>query len=204
MIRTTAAVASLAACTVTSIASAQIFQPDSATATSTFSSLYDIGNTIDGSGLPVNFTPSSSHANYAVNNHWTTTSGALAADNAKASFFFDSPVTIGTFHMWNHRSNVIAADPGYAVTRFDLRIFDADNNELFALLNQTATPNVAIAQSFAFLPVANASRVDFRVRANNGSTQYTGLAEVAFEAIPTPGTAALLGMAGLIVGRRRR
>lgn len=194
----------LCSCALASVASAQLFQPDSATATSTFSASYDIGNTIDGSGLPANFTPADAHANYAVNNHWTTASGALGANNAAASFFFTSPVTIGTFHMWNHRSNVIAADPGYAVTRFDLRLFDSSNNEIFSLLNQTATPNVAIAQSYLFAPVANVSRVDFRVLANNGSTQYTGLAEVAFEAVPTPGALALMGLGGLLAARRRR
>lgn len=187
-----------------SVASAQLFQPDSATATSEFSGSYLIDNVIDGSGLPANFTPADAHANYAINNHWTTVSGALAADNAKASFLFNSPVTIGTFHMWNHRSNGVASDPGYAVTSFDLRLFDSSNNELYSLLNQSATPNVAIAQSFLFAPVANVSRVDFRIITNNGSPRYTGLAEVAFEAVPTPGALALMGFGGLLAARRRR
>lgn len=201
MIRT---VTLLAVAASASIASAQLFQPDSATATSEFSGAYDIGNTIDGSGLPAGFTPASIHATYVTNNHWTTQAGALALDNAKASFFFDSPVTIGTFHMWNHLSNGVASDPGYAVTRFNLRLFDSANNELFSLLNQSATPNVAIAQSFLFAPVANVSRVDFRVLANNGSNNYTGLAEVAFESVPTPGALALMGFGGLLAARRRR
>ncbi len=185
-------------------ASAQLFQPDSATATSTFSALYSILNTINGSGMPANFTPASAHANYAINNHWTTAAGALNQNNAAASFFFNQPVTIGTFHMWNHRSNGIAADPGYAVTLFNLRLFDANNNELFQLLNQPALPNIAIAQSYVFTPVANVSRVDFRILANNGSPNYTGLAEVAFESIPSPGAMTLLGFVGLAACRRRR
>lgn len=187
-----------------SIASAQLFQPDSATATSEFNGSYDIGNVIDGSGLPANFTPADVHATYVQNNHWTTRAGALANNNAAASFFFNSPVTIGTFHMWNHLSNGVAADPGYAVTRFDMRLFDSANNELFSLLNQSATPNVFIAQSFLFAPVANVSRVDFRILANNGSNNYTGLAEVAFESVPTPGALALMGFGGLFAARRRR
>ena len=194
----------LVAGALTSVASAQLFQPNSATATSEFSASYDILNTIDGSGLPVNFTPASVHATYAVNNHWTTRPGALGNNNAAASFFFTAPVTIGTFHMWNHLSNGVAADPGYAVTRFDMRLFDSSNNELFALLNQSAVPNVFTAQSFTFSPVANVSRIDFRVLANNGSPNYTGLAEVAFESIPSPGALALLGLGGLVATRRRR
>lgn len=194
----------LCSCALASVASAQLFQPDSATATSEFSGSYLIDNVIDGSGLPAGFTPASVHSTYVQNNHWTTASGALANDNAKASFFFTSPVTIGTFHMWNHLSNGVAADPGYAVTSFDLRLFDSANNELFSLLNQSATPNVAIAQSYLFAPVANVSRVDFRIITNNGSTRYTGLAEVAFEAVPTPGALALMGFGGLLAARRRR
>jgi MYXO-CTERM domain-containing protein len=194
----------LCSCALASVASAQLFQPTSATATSEFSASYDIGNVIDGSGLPANFTPASVHGTYNVNNHWTTAPGALNQNNAAASFFFSDPVTIGTFHMWNHLSNGVAADPGYAVTRFNLRLFDSANNELFALLNQSATPNVFIAQSFLFAPVANVSRVDFRILANNGSNNYTGLAEVAFEAVPTPGALALMGFGGLLAARRRR
>jgi hypothetical protein len=92
MIRTNSASAALAATVVSAtwIGSAMgaMVRPDSATAGSTFSGLYDIGNAIDGSGLPVGFTPADAHADYAVNNHWTTTSGAVQAGTAWASFFF--------------------------------------------------------------------------------------------------------------------
>jgi hypothetical protein len=164
-------------------ASAEIFQPDGATAGSEFSSLYDIGNTRDGSGLPPRFTIFSPHATYTTNNHWTTKAGALQAGTAWASFTFTSERTIGTFHMWNHRSNGIAADPGYAVTLFDLKMYDVAGVLLFELLNQAAAPNVLEAQSFCFEPVDGVRRVDFIIRANNGSPNYTGLAEVAFDSL---------------------
>lgn len=193
-----AAVAALA-----SVASAQLFQPNTATATSEFSSSYDIMQTIDGSGLPIGFTPASVHAVYAPGNHWTTASGALGANNAAASFFFNSPVTIGTFHMWNHRSDGVASDPGYAVTRFDLRLFNSGGTELFALTNQTAVPGILNAQSFLFPAVTDVSRVDFRIVANNGSPRYTGLGEVAFESVPAPGVLSV-GMGMLLAATRRR
>jgi hypothetical protein len=171
----------VAVCVCTAgIAHADTFQPDGATAGSEFSSLYDIGNTRDGSGLPVGFTIFSLHGNYAVNNHWTTKSGALQAGTAWASFTFNADRTIGTFHLWNHRSNNIASDPGYAVTLFELRMFDANDQLLFVLPNQPALPNTAAAQHFCWAPVAGVRRVDFKILANNGSPQYTGLAEVAF------------------------
>lgn len=166
-----------------SVASAQIFQPDGATAGSEYSGLYDIGNTRDGSGLPLGFSIFSPHATYAVNNHWTTKAGALEAGTAWASYTFKSDRTVGTFHMWNHRSNGVASDPGYAVTLFDMRMYDGRGTLLFELLNQPAAPNVAAAQSFCFDPVVGVRRVDIVILDNNGSPNYTGLAEVAFDSL---------------------
>ncbi|MBL9149328.1 MAG: dockerin type I repeat-containing protein [Phycisphaerae bacterium] len=156
------------------------FRPDAATAGSEFSGLYDIGNAIDGSGLPARWTIFSLHANYTTNNHWTTKAGALQAGNAWASFTFNTDRTVGTFHLWNHRSNGIASDPGYAVTLFELRMYDAANELLFVLPNQTALPNLAEAQHFCWEPVSGVRRVDLKIIQNNGSPNYTGVAEVAF------------------------
>lgn len=184
-------------------AQAQIFQPDSAVAGSEFSGSYDIGNAIDGSGLPPGFDATSVHATYAANNHWTTRAGALAAGNAWATFSFDEPVTIGTFLMWNHLSNGVASDPGYAITRFTLELMDSDSNVLHSLVDVTAVPNVHTAQSFVMPITGGVSSVKLTILANNGSPNYTGLAEVAFSAVPAPGALALLGI-GAIVSRRRR
>ncbi len=186
------------------VASAQIFQPDSATAGSEFSSSYDIGNAIDGSGLPAGFGITDEHATYVQNNHWTTRSGAIGAGTAWADFSFDSPQTIGAFYMWNHRSDGVAADPGYAITTFNLELFDDLDNPLGSLMNQSATPNVLVAQDYLFAPIDDVSRVRLTILANNGSPQYTGLAEVAFAAVPAPGTLALAALGGLATVRRRR
>lgn len=186
------------------VASAQIFQPDSATAGSEFSSAYDIGNAIDGSGLPGGFGITDEHATYVQNNHWTTRSGALGAGNAWADFSFDTPQTIGAFYMWNHRSDGVASDPGYAITTFNLELFDDMDNPLGSLMNQSATPNVLVAQDYLFTPIDDVSRVRLTILANNGSSQYTGLAEVAFAAVPAPGTVALAAIGGLASVRRRR
>ncbi|HYF15708.1 MAG TPA: hypothetical protein VD971_11625 [Phycisphaerales bacterium] len=186
-----------------SAASASLIRPDSATATSTFSGLYDIGNTIDGSGLPANFTPADAHATYTTNNHWTTANGDTIGESA--TFYFNTPQTLGVFHMWNHRSNGIAANPHYEVTLFDLILRDSASNVLLSLTNVVAQPDVAVAQNFSFAQTANVSSVQLVVRAtaNNNSSPYTGLAEVAFS-VPAPGAAALLALAGLTAARRRR
>lgn len=188
-----------------SVAQAQLFQPDGATASSEFSSSYDVLQAIDGSGLPLNFTPNSVHATYAVGNHWTTVARDLHNDgNAWANFLFNTDRTIGTFHLWNHLSNGVAADPGYAVTLFDLRFFDAADTEIGSMIGLTAQPNVSIAQSYAFAPIDGVRRVQFTIRANNGSPNYTGVGEVAFESVPAPASAGLLAFAAMAAGRRRR
>ncbi len=192
----------------TGLASAQLVIPSSATASSTFSSLYDIANAIDGSGLPVGFTLDDLHDTYVGNNHWTTRNGAIAAGTANATFFFDTPQTIAQFHLWNHQSNGVASNDFYAVTQFDLRFFDADNNLLGEVLDVAALGGVGLSavQSFALPSFVGVSSVFFSIDANSApanhaGVNYTGVAEVAFNASPVPevGRSALmaLGLLGL-------
>jgi hypothetical protein len=167
-----------------SAASAQFFRPNSATATSEFSASYDIGNAIDGSGLPANFGPNDAHATYTTNNHWTTRANQTIGQSATFTFAAARPV--GGFYMWNHRSNGIASNSFYAVTRFDLVFRDGPGGTgtvLQSLNGLTALGNIAAAQTFAFPVVANVRSVQFIVRAtaNNNSSPYTGLAEVGFD-----------------------
>lgn len=193
---------------VGSVAQAQLFQPDSATADSEFSGSYDIGNAIDGSGLPSGFGPSDVHATYVQNNHWTTQSNAINAGTANAYFFFDNEVTIGTFHMWNHRSDGVASNSNYHVTLFDLILKDAGGNTLFMLDDMVGDPESYLtgAESFTFAPVSGVREVEFRIlaNANDNNGSYTGVGEVAFEAVPEPATMTLLGLGGLALLRKRK
>ncbi len=168
--------------TVAQFATAQLIRPDSATATSTFNSSYVIANAINGSGLPANFTTADAHATYAVNNHWTTAFGQTIGQSA--TFNFTTPKTIGAFHLWAHRSNGVASNPYYVATRFDLVFRDSAGTVLSTVTNIPGTPGVAVAQTKFFDQVLNVSSIQYIVRetANNNSSPYTGLAEVAFEA----------------------
>ncbi|MCC5824427.1 MAG: hypothetical protein LAT64_14550 [Phycisphaerales bacterium] len=154
----------------------QLFQPDSAVASSEFSSSYLIGNTIDGSGLPGVWSFNTPHATYVQNNHWTTQFGAV---DPNATFFFDEPKTIRQFFLWNHRSNGVAADPNYAVKRFTLTFFDGDGEVLATVEDLPAEQNVARAQLYAFEVVEGVRSVRVDILENYGSP-YKGFAEVAF------------------------
>ena len=164
------------------LATAQLIRPDSATATSEFSSLYVIANAINGSGLPAGFTPASAHGTYVGGNHWTTRAGQTIGQSA--TFNFAAPRTIGAFHMWGHRSNGVASNPYYAVTRFDLVMRDGGGSVLATYANLTGLPNIESAQTYPLNVVEGVRSVQFIVRAtlNNNVSPYTGLAEVAFEA----------------------
>jgi hypothetical protein len=154
----------------------QLFQPDSAVASSTFSGSYDIGNTIDGSGLPAVFSFNTPHGTYVQNNHWTTRSNPT---NPNATFSFDEAKTIRQFFLWNHRSNGVAADPNYAVKRFTLTFFDADGTEIGSVEDLPAQQNVARAQLYRFDAFEGVRSVRVDILENYGS-QYWGFAEVAF------------------------
>jgi hypothetical protein len=193
-------------------AGAQLIRPTSATAGSEFSSLYDIGNAIDGSGLPPSFDLSSLHSNYVINNHWTTAGGAISAGTAFATFFFDQPQSLGQFHLWNHRSNNIANNAFYAVTQFDLVFRDASSNTIFELNDVPAVGGLGIGavQTFAFNEVTGVSSVVFRIDRDSSpsgtSGPFTGVAEVAFGApIPEPSTWLLMALgAGVLLAKRRQ
>ena len=159
--------------------SSDFFQPDSAEASSEWSSSYRVAYTIDGSGMPPNFGPDDAHEKYSSNNHWTTEDDDI--EGAWARYFFDEPRTIDTFLMWNHRSTRPPAySEGYAVTLFDLEFFDAEGQLVGRLTDQTAVGDTKTAQVYTFEPMHQVSSVLFTIRENDGERRVTGLAEVGF------------------------
>ncbi|MEM7754739.1 MAG: hypothetical protein AAF297_03785 [Planctomycetota bacterium] len=187
---------------IAGFAAGGIITPDSAVASSEFSGSYLIGNTIDGSGLSAGDVASATHANYIQGNHWTTRAGEQV--DATATFFFDDAQTVGQFLLWNHRSNVIAADPLYAVRTFDLELFDAAGDSLRLLRGLSAERDVDTAQVYTFGLVDGVRSATITIRENHGSGLYTGFAEARFSSVPAPGALAGLGLCGLFAAGRRR
>ena len=188
-----------------------LVQPDTAVASTEFTAGFDgrAVHTIDGSGLPAGFGPTDAHAAYAGGNHWTTASGTTPTTQF-ITWGFATPQILDTIYIWNHQSTVPpATNAGYDVTLFDLTLVDATNTVLLTLNDVALAPDIATGQAFSFDgAIAGVSSVRFDVEAVQSSPTFTGLAEVAFNAVvPEPSSLALSSIgvaAGLAIMWRRR
>ena len=192
---------------------AAFVQPDTASASSFHSAPYVAENTINGSGLSGAADETSTHAPYSSasgGNHWTTAGGT--ATDADITWGFSSAQTLYGMYVWNHQSNGgLASNPNYDVTLFDLTVFDSGLNVLLSLNDVSLAPDTATAQFFDFGgALNNVSSVLFEIEAIQGSSPFTGLAEVGFEteaiAVSSPATLSLIATAafGLLLRSRRR
>ncbi|QJE98512.1 hypothetical protein [Luteolibacter luteus] len=200
----------LALATFPSAHAAVMIVPDSIHEVSSFfSPEYKPQNTINGSGLPGDYSASSIHAAYSNTgggNHWTSAADTQPLDQF-ITFAFNTAQDLTSFVMWNHQSNGgISTNSGYDVTLFDLTFYAADGTTvLFTLNDLAAQPDTASGQVFNFSVVEGVSLVRFDIEGVQGSNDYTGLGEVAFMAVPEPGAAMLgvMALAGSVMRRRR-
>jgi len=195
-------------------ASAGFIQADTAVASTEFSGHFRATNTIDGSGLS-SLSATATHATYVRGNHWTTAANDTGnVLNAWIEWGFNTAQNLDKIHIWNHRSNNIAANDGYEPILFDLLVKDASNNVLLSWDNVALAPDTNLAQTFNFgstLVGVKSVRFDVEQIQSTGDRRYTGLAEVGFNsgmnAVPEPATLAMWGLAGgigLVIARRRR
>jgi hypothetical protein len=222
--RTMLKYAFIAACvTAPLVAQAAVVKPDTARASSEFSATYRAENTINGTGLTGDGTDvTEAHAPYsnayeakvdAFGNHWTTRGSAIL--DQWIVWAFDTPTLLGGIYIWNHESGGgLASNSGYEPTLFDLELFDANGNSLFRLDDEMLEPDNTFAQAFSFGDHYLVTEARFDVEAVQSSTNYTGLAEVAFDTeviggttvVPVPAALPLLatGLAALGAVRLRR
>ena len=167
------------------VADGSFIQPDTAVASSEFSSSFQATYTIDGSGLSDPLLGSNAiHDPYSYDNHWTSARGTAPRDQL-IDWGFNTPQNLDEIYIWNHQSTPgFANNPGYDVTLFDLTLFDAADNILLTLDDVALQPDTNAAQTFSFgQTVANVSRVRFEIEDVQSSTNYTGLAEVGFRGV---------------------
>lgn len=195
------ALALLSLCTP---AHAAIIQPNTAVASTFFSSDYAATNTINGSGLtgPVGTLPThAAYSNASGGNHWTTANSNPL--DAFITWGFSSPQTLDTIYLWNHQSNGIAANPNYDVGNFALTFLDS-SSAVIGTYSGTLAFDSNAAQAFNFGTLAGVSSVRFDVNSVQGTTNFTGLAEVAFNTATinpnnAPDAASTAGLLGLSV-----
>ncbi len=182
---------------MSSISQAALIIPDSASASTEFVGFEAI-HTINGSGLPVGYDETSVHGSYTTQNHWTTLSGDVVG--AHIDWGFIDPQDLATIFIWTSRR------AGYEPTSFNLTLFDSLDDELLSLSNVALQPDTEFAQEFYFGSlVEGVSRVRFEVLATQDpTTNFTGLAEVAFSQIPEPSLPLLAAFGIALLGVRRR
>lgn len=171
-------VSSFALLVLFAVAKAAVVQPNTATASSSFSSPdYVPANTINGSGLQgaVGTLPNhDAYSNVGSGNHWTTSAAGDVLDNW-IQWGFSSAQTLDTIYLWNHQSNGgLANNPGYDVGNFSLTFLDAGLTPI-GNYSGTLAFDSAAAQSFNFGTLSGISFVQFDVNSvQNVSTPYTG------------------------------
>ena len=158
---------------------------DTASASSEFSGSYIAENTINGTGLSTTGDPTASHGIYLRGNHWTTARGGV--DGAFIEWGNPAPDRLGGLYIWNHRSTTsagggVANNTNYEPTLFDLEFRDASDTVLRSFTDQSIAPDTDLAQAFTMTSIlAGVSTVKFTVKQVQGTTPFTGLAEVLFD-----------------------
>lgn len=184
----------------------KILSPVAATTSSYNSTFYDIGNTIDQSGLSIGFTSGVDdfdayfahdprHATLAMNNEWFTSTGVISAT---ISYDLGDTFTVDRFAIWNEEAA--------GVGQFDL-LSSVDGVNFASVLTSVAPtdhPNINYpADIYLFTPVnARYFRLDVSdcPQPNGSGAQLCAIGEVAFDGVaylpapsPVPGPFSILG-----------
>ena len=208
-----ATAALLTGCVGTS-ASAGIIQPVAATTTAGNLSGRPIENTIDGSGLTDPGTPGNilddTHSVNTNSDLWLSQNG----NGSGITFVFDlgGTYTVDGVHLWNISYTSGAVNRGLKTVDVTFStdgglnyntLVAASEYDDFGNFAMSSTTGPGVAETKTFTPVAGVTHIKFTDSTNHGAS-YTGFGEIRFNAVPEPGSLALMGLGGLCLLKRRR
>ena len=174
---------------------------------------YDIGNTIDGSGLSIH-NETGTMDGLTINQNTGTAFYSSGQNFGSVEFSFNSSTNIDTFYLWQP----IHFNYQYSTTRgvkdFTLEFFDGANSlgltSLFTATKYEINQGIYGAESFSGFSFLNVTSVILDVKSNWGDSTYWSMHEVGFNQVtsevPEPSTLAIfaLGMIGLASRRFKK
>ncbi len=192
------------------IAAVGFIYHDSATTTDgEFNSNFPIGN-LKNSGHTSGSDQENANAfneSYATSQTGTTYPVTITLDFAEA-------VDLTKFYLWNHSNNGGAGAPANGVGDFTLTFYDGaggGGSQIGAVFTDTASAAPATglysSEEFDFATYFGVRSVEFTILNKQGgsTSSWVAVRELGFEAIPEPGSLALLGLGlGSFLLRRRR
>ena len=205
-----AALAGLALTASTSSAAVTFANIDTAVASSSVAAGRNLTQTINSTGLSGGGTSGDILSEMHLNNdnnddiYWLSahTGGNVAGE--VLTFTLQSASVVDAVHMWGYDRS---GDTRRSIQNFDLS-FSTNGGGTYAntIALTLAVPSAdpIPVQTLNFAQQTGVTHIRITNMTNYGDSNYVGLSEIRFSAVPEPTTTALLGLGGLALILRRR
>jgi len=205
-----AALAGLALTASTSSAAVTFANIDTAVASSSVNAERSLTRTIDSTGLSGGGTSgdilSETHLNNDSNGgtYWLSGNTGSNVAGEVLTFTLQSASVVDAVHMWGYDR---IGSTSRSIQNFDLS-FSTNGGGTYAntiaLVLAVPSADPIPVQTLNFAQQTGVTHIRITNMTNYGDSNYVGLNEIRFSAVPEPTTTALLGLGGLALILRRR